>query len=315
VAAHLALSVMEDGRPRRRWLAALGVALAYLCLVRPDQLAVALYLVLAMWIALSSRLPGRRGHRLAAAARRALWVLVPPLAVLVAWAGVNRATIGVTSVSTVLGFNMIDHVGAHVRAVPGPDYALTSAYLDTRRRTHAVYNVSYDALPALERASHLNAAHLSGRLLSIAEGVIERHPVAYVASSIKQWPSFWIPPNYAYEFATGQVRGPLRSLWQLERVVFVLINLVFVLLFVSDLAVRAAGRRRPLLSGRSLLLGAVAVIGMLTATFLAYGETGRYGYVYLPLVLSVTAASAGVAWQALTARAPRRWGRSHPSRI
>lgn len=296
LAAHGAVTIADADNPRRRTLIGLGVILACLCLVRPDELAVTLYLVLALGLALTASLRAtqRTGARRTSGLRRALWILVPPLVAVAAWTGVNRATLGVSSLSTVLGFNMIDHVVTYVQVEPGSDHAITAAYVAARTRRETQHrilnNLSYEALPAMERVAHLDAPHLSGRLLGIALGVVEHHPAQYVASSLKQWPRFWLAPNYADRFATGRAARAIRLVWTLERIVLTLINVAFVLLLLSDLA-RRTWRREPFLRRSSLIIAGVAAVGLIMATFFAYGDTGRYGYVYFPLVLSVCAAS------------------------
>jgi Dolichyl-phosphate-mannose-protein mannosyltransferase len=317
VAAHFAVTIVQSGRTRGASALFLGLTLAYLCLVRPDALAVTVYLALAVAVALYVARADRPGRRRASAARTAFAILTPPLLVLAAWAGVNRATIGITSVSTVIGHNMIDHVAAEVRVTPGPDHSITSAYVAARVRREAhtrdLGNLSYDAELAMERASHLDAAHLSGRLLSIALGVIERHPFSYISSSVEQWPRFWLPPNYADEFTGGLGSELIRLLWRLERAVLALINVVFVLLLVADLVQRVR-RHGGILARAPLVLAGIPIIGVLPATFFAYGETGRYGYVYFPLVIGVTFAIAAPLLRALRARLPAAHGRPRPSR-
>jgi hypothetical protein len=207
----------------------------------------------------------------------------------------------------VLGYNMIDHVAPYVQPELGRNHGITSAYVAARRqraaRTSDLGNLSADAQPAMERASGLDAAHLSGRLLGIALGVIERHPLQYLASSLRQWPRFWVAPNYAYQFASGRPTTTLRVIWALERTVIVVLNLMFVLLLVAHL-IRRARRRSAILSEPSLILAGIALVGLIPATFLAYGDTGRYGAVYFPLVLSVSAATVAAARRRSTVSAP-----------
>lgn len=303
VVAHLAVGLLESERPRRTTAVFLGLTLTYLCLVRPDALATSAYLALALAIRLRSSAP------------RTVFVstLVPALVALAAWAGINRATIGVMSVSTVIGHNMIDHVAPYVHVEAGPNHAITAAYVAARslREAHTsnLANLSADAEPAMERGSHLDAAHVSERLLSIALGVIVHHSAAYVGSSLKQWPRFWVPPNYAYQFGSGTIR----VIWKLERAVLVVMNIAFVLLLATDLVTRAR-RRQALLSCPALILAGLVAVATLPATFLAYGDTGRYGYVYLPLVLSVVLATSGRLLRGAGAPAPALRGRPRPSR-
>lgn len=311
LAAALTVEVAQRRAATMRWALALGVTLAVLCLVRPDAAALTAYLAAALAVvAVRTRRRAPRPLAIGAA------VVLPAVLVLGAWAAVNRSTIGVTTVSTVLGYNMIDHVAPYVRAQPGPDRAITAAYVAarTRRERHSddLANLSADAQPAMERAAHLDAAHLSGRLLGIALGVIARHPAAYLASSVKQWPRFFLAPNYAYGIARGGAAGAIRAAWKVERGLRLLICAAFALLCVTAIGLALARRAGPLHPASAVLAGAVAV-GMLVASFLAFGETGRYGTVYYPLILAVT---ASVAWpRSRSAEARDRSPRMGPERL
>jgi hypothetical protein len=269
----------------------LGTVLAALCLVRPDALGVTVYLVAALSAVnlAAERKLGRPG-----AARRivtrSVAMLLPPIIALAAWAMVNKETIGVLSVSTVLGHNMIDQVAPYVKVENGPDHGITAAYVATRTRLELraanPSNVSYAAEAAMERASGLDAAHLSGRLLSIALRVIAAHPLAYVNTSLKQWPRFWLPPNYADRFVGGAGSAVLRAIWKLQRLFQLVVAAGFLGLCLLELLRRV--RRAPdALGPASALLAGAVLVGTIPACFLAYGETGRYGYVYYPVVLAI----------------------------
>ena len=283
-----------SNRIEQRAAFVLALAVCALCLVRPDMLAVSAF------FALSCALGAARGTgsgtwrtrlRRSGAGRRAvrllLATLAPALAALIGWAIVNRETIGVTTVSTVLGHNMIDHMAPEVRVQPGGDRPITAVYVAARSRrlatTSNLANLSYAAETAMERAAHLDTAHLSGRLLSIGLHTALAHPFAYLRSSIRQWPSFFLPPNYADQFRSG----PIRLAWKLERAVRLLIGAAFVLLCAGALIASRVGRRTGMSVPAGVLAAAVG-IGLLVASFLAFGETGRYGTVYYPFMLAIT---------------------------
>jgi hypothetical protein len=290
---------------RRRGLAALlGATLFCLCLVRPDTLVVAVCLVisvLAVW-----HFQEGRGSALRTLVRPAAAMMLPALIGLFAWAMVNRETIGVTSVSTVLGHNLIDHIAPSVTVQPGADHDITAAYVDWRARVEArsggdYANTSWEAEPALERAAHLDAAHLSGRLQSIALSAIASHPVQYVGSSVKQWPRFWLPPNYPDEFHGGAGSAVIHGVWNLQRVIQVLIAALFLALCLAEIISRLR-RSGSVLGTPGALLALAVLVGSLPPVFLAYGETGRYGYVYFPLVLAVAFAAGDRVLQAAWTR-------------
>jgi hypothetical protein len=312
LAALAAVRGSEGPAGPRGWPWLLGGTLACLCLVRPDTLALAVYLAVATALLAGRGAEGgkRSVPRMTAAA------LLPALLVLAAWAGVNRATIGVTTVSTVLGHNLIDHVAPYVRAEPGPDYRITVLYVTARRRREAhgggLTNLSADAQNEIERATHLDAAHLSQRLLSIAVTVIAHHPIQYIASSVKQWPRFFLPPNYPYTFNGGAGASLIHAVWKLQRAIRLLVGAAFVLLCGISL-VAVLRRRHGLLNAAGAMLAGAVAVGLLVATFLAYGETGRYGYVYYPLVLIVTSVAAQQLAPRVRDRLPT--GRTHASSV
>jgi hypothetical protein len=306
VAASLAVKITQSERKDLAPAILIGVTLGYLCLVRPDTLAITVYFA-AVIVAIQC-VRGRDGRSLSHTVwRYGLSILLLPIVLLAGWAAVNRATIGVTSVSTVIGFNMIDHVAGYVRVQPGPDYPITSAYVAARvrreRHTSDLGELSADAETSMERASHLSAAHLSGRLLSIALGVIAQHPLAYIASSLRQWPRFWVPPNYADQFRGGAGSTVIHLVWKVQRALKLLLAAAFLIVGLIAI-IRRLRRQTPILSGSSALLAGVVVVGIFPPTFLAYGDTGRYGYIYYPLVLAVTFVAGEPVLRAARARLP-----------
>jgi Dolichyl-phosphate-mannose-protein mannosyltransferase len=318
VAASMAVAIADSERESGMLAGLLGLILCCLCLVRPDALAFTAYLAAAVVLTRCLRRRRRARPWLRTAVRYGATILAAPLLALAGWAAVNSATIGVTSVSTVIGHNMIDHVAAYVHVERGANHAITSAFVAARARREAhttnLANLSYDAEPYMEQSSHLGAAHVSVRLLSIALGVVSRHPLAYIASSLKQWPRFFVPPNYAYQFTGGPGSALIHLVWKLERALKLLIAAAFLLLCLAEVVCRLRGRSGVLNLPAALLAGAVFV-GSVPAVFFAFGETGRYGYVYYPLVLAVSFAAGEPLLRALMARQARIRGGPHPSGV
>lgn len=295
--------VGAEGR-RPAMVALLGVTLGYLCLVRSDALLVAVYLaisVLVVWYFRESEASSRRSLL-----RPALTMLLPPVIGLAAWATVNKETSGVLTVSSVLGHNMIDHMAPYVEVQPGRDRAITSVYVVWRARVEAVNagdyaETSWAAERDMERASHLDSAHVASRLLSIAVSAIERHPVAYLTSSAKQWPRFWLPPNYAYDFHGGAGSSFIHVLWKIQRAAQLLVAALFLMLCAAE-ALRRVARRPAFMKTPSVMLALAVLVGTLSPVFFGYGSTERYGSVYFPIVLAVTFAVAGSAASSLSTR-------------
>lgn len=309
VTAAAAISVeLVTTTSRRRTLAGLlGIVLAFSCLVRPEAFVVAIALVACILVIEyartrpSGRRSGGRQRRLAALG---LLVLAPPIIALAGWAAVNRATAHVTSVTTVTGMNMIDHVGPYVSVEPGSNSRITQEYVAWRRQREARYGTyfgtSWAASQDMVKVSHLDLAHLSIRLQTIAWTVMANHPLGYLWLSVKGWPHFWDPPN-PVGLRGGAGSAVTRGFWNVERVVQLLLNATFLALCAADGA-RRLRRRPPILNSATALLAVVVLAGSLPVLFLGTGDAPRHGYVYVPLVIAVTLAAGATIIGALRIR-------------
>jgi hypothetical protein len=293
-----------SGRTPRGLLAEAAIVLLLLCLTRPDASAAAVVLAVATAVALASGTYSRR--RPAKARRVALTSAIligPAVAGLVAWASFNAATAGTFTVSSVIGYNMIDHVGSYVVPEPGPDEAITAAYAYQYRRSRGAGFPSYAALPEIERHTGLDPAKLSGRYLRIALQIAITHPVAYINSSMKQFAHAFRQPNYADSFSSGPFGAITRLVWSVERVLQLLISSFFLVLCVVGAFLSVRRSRR--LDAATVILAATALIGTFMAAFVGYTDPGRYAYPYFPFVICVSFAAAKPAFEAV-----RGWHRT-----
>jgi hypothetical protein len=299
---------------RNEWGAvALGaVLLLALCLTRPDAFVAALCLALGT-AALVVRARRPRGRRAAGFAAITATLIAPAVAGMLAWSIVNADTAGVFTVSSVAGFNMIDHVGGYVTPRPGPDAVITSAYTAAYRRSHGSgYLPSYAAVPVIRRRTGLDFAKIGSRYLSVAVGLAVAHPLGYIRSSLHQWVFAWKQPNYADGFAGGSLGSVTSPLWSFERGVQIAISAVFLALCV--LGTLMLVRRRVTVDGVAAVVGGTALVGTLEAAFISYTDPGRYAYPYFSLVICVVFAATPVAFAAARAAAtrPRRTPGSRP---
>ncbi len=291
------------GRTSRKLVSAAAVVLLLLCLTRPDAFAAAAFLAIATAVVLASRgrTQGRHGRARTAALISAI-LIGPAVAALVAWASFNAATAGTFTVSSVIGYNMIDHVAGYVVPKPGPDAAITAAYADAYRRNRGAGFPSYQALPEIERRTGLDPAKLSGRYLRIALRIALAHPVAYVTSSLKQFAHAFRQPNYADRFNNGPFGAITMLVWSIERVVQLLISSFFLVLCAVGAVLGVRHRRR--LDTATVILAATALVGTFMAAFVGFTDPGRYAYPYFPLVICVSFAAAKPAFE--TVRGSRR---------
>jgi hypothetical protein len=296
VAALLCVLMIRSGvglSGKRRTVCVVGVVVALLCLTRPDTAVAAAALTLATAAAL-----GLRGRSLSRRARARLIALgtvamLGPAALgVLAWAAFNDSTAGTFTASSVLGFNMIDHVGQFVTPTAGSDEIITAAY--ARQYKRGVGFPSYAALPEIERRTGLDSAQISSRYLQIALRLALAHPVSYVTSSIRQWVETWRQPNYADSFANGSLGSVTPAVWDVERTLQILVSAIFLAICALAAIASIRSRRGPLDLSCGIVAG-TALVGTLMAAFVGYTDPGRYAYPFFPLVICVAFAAAGPA--------------------
>jgi hypothetical protein len=158
----------------------------------------------------------------------------------------------------------------------------------------------------MEKAGNVDGAHLGSRLLRIGVDVIEDHPLAYLGSSIKRWPLFWVPPNLPPKLSRSPT-ALIKAVWFIQRPLQAAIAAIFLALCLVE-GVQQVRRTRSLLSAPSAILAGTAIVGTIPAVFLSYGTPQRYGYPFFPLVLAVSFASAQVlaSWRAIFGWNPAR---------
>lgn len=289
--------LIRQGRPSRPLVAGTSILLLLACLTRPDSLATAVVLVLGTAGCLAFARAGatarqrRRAFALISAA-----LIAPTIAGAIAWSSFNAATTGLFTMSSVIGYNMIDHVGPYVTPTSGPDQTIAAVYAASYRRSRAGFP-SYTATPEIERLTGLGPAQIGSRYLQIGLRLAVAHPLGYVGSSLRQWVQAWRQPNYAKSFRNGSLGTITRVLWSIERPIQILISAFFLALCAVCLAVGAKSRRW-VLPAATTTIAATALSGTLAAAFVGFTDPGRYAYPYLPLVICVGVACAGSAARA-----------------
>lgn len=295
-AAVTCAALIRQGRPSRPLVAGASVLLLLACLTRPDSLVTAVVLALATAGCLAFAQAGATARRRRAFGLISAALIVPAIAGEIGWSSFNAATTGLFTTSSVIGYNMIDHVGPYVTPTSGPDDRIAAVYAATYRRSHAGFP-SYTATPEIERLTGLGPAQIGSRYLQIALRLTVAHPLGYVGSSLRQWVQAWRQPNYAESFRNGSLGTITGVLWSIERPIQILISAFFLALCAVCLAVGAKSRRW-VFSSATMTIAATALAGTLAAAFVGFTDPGRYAYPYLPLVICVGVACAGSAARA-----------------
>lgn len=136
--------------------------------------------------------------------------------------------------STMTGYNLVQHTGLYFEYVPDEYSVIRDIYLQYRNEqisaTGSPGNAIWDAIPDLMKASGLSFNDLSRVLAKISIQLIIDHPWFYIKNVILGWIWFWKAPIYyladSFRYAwLGIISKWINLVW---RGVLVLVNLGFV---------------------------------------------------------------------------------------
>jgi len=285
VALTLLAAFLWFEKPQQRpWLAA-GIGLAGILagLTRP------LFLFLPFWLGLALALvPGLKTgltwrERLRALDWRTLLAAwLPAGALLFAWMAFIHQRFGIWNVTTITGYNLIQHTGYYFEYVPDEYAALRDVYLRYRDARIAQYgtqgNAIWQAIPEMSAASGLGFYDLSETLRRLSLQLIREHPHLYLHYALKGWWLFWRAPIYwsATNLLTpAWVAQALAGLILAERLILFAVNLLFLLLSPLPLFWR---RVRAYLNGHPFLgvLAATLWVTSVLQTLPDHGDNPRF---------------------------------------
>ena len=272
---------------RGLWGLVLGLLTGIAALTRPESALLIVVWPVAYFVARGASVRHTvRGSRFALIAS----MTVPGLVAVAAWSGVNASVVGQFTPTTLTGLNLVDHLGASVSSAPDRDAQIRDIYVQARNRSiaegHGDANVSYTAMPAMEKVTGKSFAGVSRELTSMSLNVITHHPQDYLEIAVKSWVRSWDAPIYwqPSRLHPTVVRSVTKGLWHAERPLLITINGGFLLLSLASLTRRF--RRNPSASRRlAMTLMGVVLVMSLPQAFLANGENGRYLFPYYPMIL------------------------------
>lgn len=274
-----------------RWALVLGLLSGLAALTRPESaLLIIVWPAAFVMVRVRLRTPPPTRFRMSWRLTRVAAMVTPGVLAVAAWSGVNAHLVGQFSPTTLSGLNLVDHLGPSVSSAPARYSTLRDIYVATRTKSiaqgHGDRNISYEALPAMEKATGKSQVALSRELTSMSLAVIEHHPTGYASVTAKSWlrswdaPIYWQPDN----LHPSIVRSVVKALWKGERPVRILINIAFLALCASALAPSFRRDADPARRLAMTIMGVVVVMSLPQA-LLANGENGRYLFPYLPMIL------------------------------
>ncbi len=251
---------------RRPWLGfLLGLSSTATLLVRPLFIYLPFYLLLFLWI--ESRLTSSRAKnpgesevsfdnqpvRRYAHLGFGLAFLLPVVLLLGGWVTFIHKNFGEWAITTMTGYNLIQHTGNYFEYVPDEYASLRDTYIKYRdaqiTRFGTQTNAIWDAIPEMSKVSGYSFYALSRVLARISIDLILHHPMLYIKNAISGWWMFWRVPFYWSADSLGYpwLAGGVRFLVLLERGLLFLCNLVFIFTSIAFALIEClfALRRKP----------------------------------------------------------------------
>jgi 4-amino-4-deoxy-L-arabinose transferase-like glycosyltransferase len=213
----------------------IGAAAGMAGLTRP------LFIFLPFWAALFLALSAS-DRRLRIGWTALLGVAIPGALILGAWVNFIHSRFGFWNLSTMTGYNLIQHTGYFFEYVPDKYAALRDVYIQYRDARMAQYgtqgNAIWDAIPAMEKASGMGFTTLSQTLTQISLQLIWEHPTLYLHTVWSGWLLFWRAPFYWQPdaIASPALREALVFLVTLQRYALVAANAFFLITSLLALA-------------------------------------------------------------------------------
>lgn len=236
-------------------------------------------------------------------------LLAPFLALVLAWCAFNLKTADVFNLTSLTGYNLINHTGAWIEYAPD-DYAeIRDVYL--RHRAERIAETSSQSMTIWRAYPELDPhgvgyTQVSKDLTALSLRLILRRPDLYAVSVFKAWVGFWKAPIY---WQLENVSPPglvpwLRTAWTAQRAALLAINFAFLVLCLG-LAVRRVLRKAWLRYEPELaMLSAVIFGGSVFQALLDYGENPRYGVPFQALIVWCVLAGGWMLWNQRRAHRP-----------
>ncbi len=287
-------------------LMGLGVLSAYALLVRPQFLCLLIVAPAAVIYAAS----GWRWPKARALGAGAL-VLVPAVALVLAWCAVQQAKTGYFTLSTQSGFGMVNHPIDYIELAPD-EYATVREVL-VRVRDQRIAeeghsrNTIWYAWPDIQKATGWTLPEASRQLQAMCRKMFIAYPGRYARSVFSAWVDFWTVPFFwkPEQIGSAGLRATLEGVWWVEHKLLRAANLAFVLL-VAAVVVWPALRRRVRWDIGLSTIAATVLMSSLIQALADQGASSRYHLPTQSLVVLVLLVAAA-RWR------QRRADITHPS--
>lgn len=148
------------------------------------------------------------------------------------------------SMSSLTGFNMVQHTGYYFEFVPDKFATLRDTYIKFRDERIEKYgtqgNAIWAAIPEMQKASGYSFFEMSRLLQHLSMDLIREHPNLYLKYVVKGWWMFWLAPVYFVKSnMPSELLGEIfRYLIYAERIMLIGANIIFVVSSALSLCIR-----------------------------------------------------------------------------
>jgi len=266
----LALKAADEGSSARA-MAVVGLVSAAAALTRPQYI----FLGPLYFLLLLSMLP--RGAR-----ARLAWLALGFALPVLAWAAMNKVTIGYFGLTGTMGIGLAQHSSRFIDKAPAEFAVLRDTYLDVRQRRYGNappdHMSVWEAIPQMRAVTGDSLADLSRELTKMSLWLFVHYPADYAKGVAEAWYSFWAVPLYwRGDLAHGdEARRALQAVWGVEQPLLRGLNVAFVLLFALASMQWLRTRRLTASSYFVLVTGAVVLAASCIQALFEYSENPRY---------------------------------------
>jgi 4-amino-4-deoxy-L-arabinose transferase-like glycosyltransferase len=227
-------------KPDRRsiWLGlAIGLSASLAALTRP------LFIYLPFWLAIFLALFAS-GIKIKFDWRPLASTFLLSVAIIGAWVYYIHENFYIWSMSSLNGFNMVQHTGYYFEYIPDKFASLRDTYIEFRDKRIAQYgtqgNAIWEAIPEMQRQSGYSFYEMSALLSHLSIRLIREHPDLYLKYVFKGWWMFWLAPVYYVKsnMPSDTLGEVFRYLIYGERFILIGTNAVFVITSILALFVK-----------------------------------------------------------------------------
>jgi len=266
---------IKDKFKRTIWLGlVIGLSASLATLTRP------LFIFLPFWLALFLVLFAD-GFKIHFDWRPLASTFILSAVIIGVWINYIHENFYMWSVSSLSGFNTVQHTGYYFEYIPDKFASLRDTYIQFRDERIAKYgtqgNAIWEAIPEMQRQSGYSFFEMSRLLSHLSMDLIREHPDLYLKYAFQGWWMFWLAPVYYVKanMPSEMLGEAIRTSTYLERALLIGCNALFLISSVLTLFFKKL-RAWWNLSAFWGLIASTVWICSIVQTLLDHGDNPRF---------------------------------------